>query len=225
MAAFEHAVDLGYRYLETDVHATADGRLVAFHDATLDRVTDGHGAISGLRWSEVARARVAGTEPIPLLEDLLGAWPDVMVNLDPKHDGAVLGLAEALRRTGAYDRVCIAAFSGTRLARLRRLTGYQVCTALGPRAIAHLRASPGTFPPEPPGVGCVQVPSRWGRVEVVTPAFVRHARGKGLAVHVWTVDDPAEMGRLLDLGVEGIFTDRPRVLRQVLEKRGLWFGR
>lgn len=224
MAAFSHAVDLGYRYLETDVHVTADGTLVAFHDSTLDRVTDATGTIAEMRWSEVSRARVDGREPIPLLEDVLGTWPEVMVNLDPKHDAAVLGLAETLRRTGSYHRVCVAAFSGPRLARLRRMTGYQVCTALGPTAIARLRMAPAAFPPAPPGVGCVQVPSRWGRVEVVNPGFVRNARSKGLAVHVWTVDDPDEMGRLLDMGVEGIFTDRPAVLRDVLRQRDLWFG-
>ncbi|MEA2704712.1 MAG: glycerophosphoryl diester phosphodiesterase, partial [Actinomycetota bacterium] len=85
MRAFENAVNLGYRYVETDVHTTADGVLVAFHDDHLDRVTDQRGRICDLKWSEVGTARVAG-EGIPLLEDILGAWPDVRVNIDPKHD-------------------------------------------------------------------------------------------------------------------------------------------
>ena len=88
MPAFQHAVALGYRYLETDVHATADGVLVAFHDDVLDRVTDRTGVIAALPWSDVRRARVAG-EPIPLLDDLLGTWPEVRVNIDPKQDAAV----------------------------------------------------------------------------------------------------------------------------------------
>ena len=87
MPAFEHAVRLGYRYLETDAHVTADGVLIAFHDDRLDRVTDRTGVIAELPWSEVQRARVDGREPIPLLEDLLAAWPDVRVNIDPKQDG------------------------------------------------------------------------------------------------------------------------------------------
>jgi len=224
MAAFAHAVDLGYRYVETDVHATADGRLVAFHDDTLDRVTDARGRLEDLPWSAVARARVGGTEPIPLLEDLLGTWPELRVNLDPKHDAAVLGLAEVLRRTSSYDRVCVAAFSGPRLSRFRQLTGFQVCTALSPPGVARLRLQPRLLPRCLPGVGCVQVPPRWGRIEVVTERFLADAHTRGLAVHTWTVDDAAEMRRLLDLGVDGIITDRPRLLREVLEQRGGWHG-
>src|SRR5690242_6649092 len=96
LPAFEHAIRLGFTYLETDVHATADGQLVAFHDDHLDRVTDASGAIASLPWSVVQRARVDGREPIPLLEDLLGAFPDARVNIDPKHDDAVEPLAEVL---------------------------------------------------------------------------------------------------------------------------------
>ena len=89
MPAFEHAVRLGYRYIETDVHVTADGVLLAFHDDVLDRVTDRHGRIDALPWSVVQEAKVDGREPIPLFEDLLGTFPDIRVNIDPKHDGAV----------------------------------------------------------------------------------------------------------------------------------------
>ena len=86
MTAFEHAVGLGYRYVETDVHLTADGVLVAFHDDRLDRVTDATGAIADLTWDRVRRARVAGVDPIPRFEELLAAWPDLRINIDPKDD-------------------------------------------------------------------------------------------------------------------------------------------
>ena len=89
MAAFAAAVDLGYRYVETDVHATRDGVPVAFHDATLDRVTDGSGAIADLSWDQVRRARIAGVEPVPSLADLLGTWPDLRVNIDLKAASAI----------------------------------------------------------------------------------------------------------------------------------------
>ena len=139
MRAFEHAVQLGYRYVETDVHTTGDGILVAFHDDHLDRVTDQRGRICDLPWSTVGTARVDG-EAIPLLEDILGSWPDVRVNIDPKHDASVEPLVEVLRRCRAYDRVCVAAFSDRRLARFRALTEGRVCTAIGPRAITRLSA-------------------------------------------------------------------------------------
>ncbi|HOI03614.1 MAG TPA: glycerophosphodiester phosphodiesterase family protein, partial [Dermatophilaceae bacterium] len=94
LAAFATAVDLGYRFLETDVHATADGRLVAFHDEHLDRVTDRAGAIAELPWSEVAAARIAGSQPIPSLDDLLDAFPEARINIDIKAPGAVVPLWE-----------------------------------------------------------------------------------------------------------------------------------
>lgn len=224
MPAFEGAVALDYRYVETDVHVTSDGVLVAFHDESLDRVTDRAGLIRELPWSEVAAARVDGREPIPLLEDILGTWPDLRVNIDPKHDSSVGPLVDAIRRTGALERVCIGSFSDRRLARVRTELGPRLCTSLGPKGIAKLKAAsfgaPGSLP-----APCAQVPVRSGRVTVTDARFVRGAHRLGMQVHVWTIDDPAEMRRLLDLGVDGIMTDRPALLREVLEERGEWVGR
>jgi glycerophosphoryl diester phosphodiesterase len=223
MPAFEHAVGLGYRYLETDAHVTADGVLIAFHDDRLDRVTDRHGVIAELPWSEVARARVDGREPIPLLEDLLTAWPDVRVNVDPKHDAAAEPLAAAIVRTAAVDRVCVGAFSDRRIAKVKALVGPGLCTSMGPREVAQLmsaaRGLPGRGRLRSP---CAQVPARQGRVELVTPRFVERAHEHGIQVHVWTIDDEDEMTRLLDLGVDGLMTDRPILLREVLVRRGAW---
>ncbi|HUF32512.1 MAG TPA: glycerophosphodiester phosphodiesterase [Acidimicrobiales bacterium] len=222
LPAFAHAVGLGYRYVETDVHVTADGALVAFHDETLDRVTDRTGRIADLPWSEVRRALVDGTEPIPLLEDLLGTWPDLRVNIDPKHDAAVEPLAEVLRRTNATDRVCIGAFSDSRLARLQDELGPDLCTSLGPKGTARLRGASFRLPAGALLAGCAQVPVRAKGVTIVDRRFLAAAHRRGLQVHVWTIDDPDEMTRLLDLGVDGIMTDRPAVLRDVLERRGEW---
>ncbi|MGH8893443.1 MAG: glycerophosphodiester phosphodiesterase family protein, partial [Actinomycetes bacterium] len=141
LAAFGRAVELGYRYLETDVHATADGVLLAFHDRTLDRVTDRAGRVADLPWSTVRQARIGGREPIPLLEDLLGGWPDIRVNVDVKHPGAIEPLVEVVRRTGSLDRICVASFSEQRLAAVRRELGPLLCTSLGTRGVALLRAA------------------------------------------------------------------------------------
>jgi glycerophosphoryl diester phosphodiesterase len=227
MAAFEHAVRLGYRYLETDVHVTSDGVVVAFHDDVLDRVTDRRGTIAALPWAEVRRARIgdAGDQGVPLLEDILGTWPHVRVNIDPKHDASVLPLIEVLRRTQAFDRVCVGAFSDHRLVRFRRLTGGQICTGMGPREIARLRVAGWggrAVPTGPLGGACAQVPVRYGRVLVVDRGFVAAAHRRGVPVHVWTVDEPGEIEALLDMGVDGIMTDRPAVLKEVLERRGQW---
>ena len=223
MPAFEHAVRLGYRYLETDVHVTADGTLLAFHDDRLDRVTDRTGVIAELPWSEVQHARVDGREPIPRLEELLTAWPDVRVNIDPKHDAAAEPLADAIVRTGAADRVCVAAFSDRRTERVKAIVGPALCTGMGPRQVAQLvsasRGMPGAKRLRSP---CAQVPPNQGRLPLVTERFVGTAHRLGVQVHVWTIDDQDEMARLLDLGVDGIMTDRPAVLKDVLVARGQW---
>jgi glycerophosphoryl diester phosphodiesterase len=225
MPAFEHAVRLGYRYLETDVHVTADGELLAFHDDRLDRVTDAVGVIAELPWATVQQARVDGREPIPRFEELLAAFPDARVNVDPKHDAAVEPLAEVLRRAGAVERVCVGAFSDRRLDRLRSLVGDHLCTSMGPRQVARLIAASRRLP----GVGglrapCAQLPTHQGRMPLVTDRLIATAHRLGIQVHVWTIDDRAEMARLLDLGVDGIMTDRPQVLKDLLVERGEWHG-
>ncbi|GAA1222519.1 glycerophosphodiester phosphodiesterase [Kitasatospora nipponensis] len=227
LAAFSAAVALGYRYLETDVHATADGALVAFHDSRLDRVTDRAGVVAELPWRTVGEARIGGTEPIPLLEDLLGAFPQARFNIDVKAAPAVAPLVEAIRRTDAWDRVCVGGFSDARLAAVRAAAGPRLATSLGPREVARLRLRSLAGPLFPGRGGswsgvCAQVPERQRGVRVVDGAFVRTAHRLGLQVHVWTVDDPARIRALLDLGVDGIMADRIDVLRDVLEERGCW---
>ena len=222
MAAYEAAVRMGYRYVETDVHRTADGVLVAFHDDGLDRVTDRSGKIADLPWSVVREARLAGGEGVPLFEDLLGSWPDLRVNVDPKADAAVEPLAELIERTGSLDRVGVGSFSGKRLGRLRQRLGPKLCTSLGPLDTVRLRVASFGIPVGPIAAACAQVPVRQSGVPVVDRRFVAAAHRRGLQVHVWTVDERAEMERLLDLGVDGLMTDRPAVLKDVLTARGLW---
>ena len=158
--AFEHALGLGYWYLETDLQATADGVLIAFHDRTLDRVTDRGGRIARLPYRTVAEARIAGTEPIPRLDDLLAAWPDVRFNIDLKDAPAIEPLAEVLRRTGSWDRVCVTSFSAARLRTARRVLDRPVCMAASPIGISMVRfggprgprdqRGPPAGPPPPP---------------------------------------------------------------------------
>ncbi|WP_207798521.1 glycerophosphodiester phosphodiesterase [Klenkia marina] len=224
-SAFQACVDLGYRYLETDVRATADGVLVAFHDPVLDRVTDRTGRIDALPWREVEGALIGGREPVVLLEDLLTAWPDVRFNIDLKAAGVLAPLAALVRRTGTLDRICLASFSDARVAAARRLLGPELCTSLGPKGVAALRLS--SYSPRAAGLvriqaGCAQVPLHLGGRPLVDERFIAAAHERSLQVHVWTVDDPDEADRMLDLGVDGIMTDRPQMLREVYERRGIW---
>jgi glycerophosphoryl diester phosphodiesterase len=219
--AFEHAVRLGYAYLETDAHATADGTVIAFHDKTLDRVTDATGRIAELTAAQVAAARIDGSEPIPLLADLLMAWPDVRFNIDVKDEPVIGPLVEVLRSTNCWDRVCLTSFSGRRLNATRRLLPRPVCSATTPAGIGAIRAG---LPAGPlaarfaaKSVRCAQIP-----ISMATRRFIGHAHAVGLQVHVWTVNDAAMMASLLDLGADGIMTDQTEVLRDVLIGRGQW---
>ena len=223
MPAFEGARDLGYRYVETDAHVTADGICLAFHDDHLDGITDRTGLIAELPYRLVREARVDGREPIVLMEDLLGSFPDLRVNIDPKHDGAVDALAAVIERTGSTERVCIGAFSDERIHRLQARLGPTLCTSLGPKGVARLRGGSLGLPAGHPTSPCAQVPHRFKGVKVVDRRFVAEAHALDLQVHVWTVDDPEEMHELLDLGVDGLMTDHPAVLRKVLESRGAWY--
>lgn len=218
MPAFEHAVELGYTYLETDVHATSDGVLVAFHDPDLSRTCGRPGTISSLRSDEVREARVDGREPIPLFEELVGSFPDARFNIDCKADSAVEPLVAALRRLDCLDRVCIGGFSDRRLRKIRRALGEGACTSFGPAQITALLAGAKV----PWGGEAAQVPVARGPVTVVRQRMVGLAHRRGYHVHVWTIDDAAEMHRLLDLGVDGIMTDRPQRLKDVLVERGAW---
>lgn len=235
MAAFRAAVGLGYRYLETDVHTTADGVLLLFHDAALDRITDSTGRIADLTAEEVSRARIGGTEPVPTFDELVAAFPGTRFNLDVKDWHSVRSLADAIERHAVHDRVLIASFSDRRRrAVLRRLSRRTASSAGTSANAAFVALSPLLAVPELHSwvravlrrvlrdVDALQVPVRYRGIPVVTPGFVRRAHGLGLHVHVWTINSPAEMHRLLDLGVDGIVSDRADLLKEVLQSRGAW---
>ena len=227
MVAFRHAVELGYGYLETDVHATADGALYAFHDAALDRVTEHRGAVADLTAAEIGRALIGGREQIPRMEALLEEFPEVRFNIDLKSDAAVAPLAELVRAMRAHDRVCVGSFSRRRIHRFRGLVGGSVATAASPLEAAAVQLLPVTSLLERAvhrSAPVLQLPHRRSGLTVVTPGLVRRAHALGLHVHVWTIDEPDQMHELLDLGVDGLMTDRTDLLRDVLVERGQWMG-
>lgn len=229
MAAFQGAVALGLTHVETDVHATRDGVLVAFHDDRLDRLTGASGAISDLSWAQVRTLRIRGAEPIPLLEDLLGTWPDLRVNIDVKGWSAVGPISDVLRRTGALHRVCVASFDSRRTAAVRRACGPELATSAGRRDVARWRLAsflPRSVPftarlarPSTRGMVAYQVPPQAGPFTVVSKASVRRAHDAGHQVHAWTVNDPTQMHALLDLGVDAIISDRSDTVLRVLRER------
>ena len=233
LVAFEIAVTIGYRYLETDAHITRDGVLVAFHDDRLDRVTDRTGAIASLGIDEVEAADAGytfsrdagGTFPfrgqgirVPRLEDRLARWPEARVNINPKADACVVPLAALLDRLSAWDRVCIGSFSDHRLRWIRELGRGWACTSMGPRAVALARAAATVGRMPRLGADCLQVPTHRGPFDIVTERVVEAAHRARLPIYVWTINDGPTISRLLDLGVDGIMSDRLRLLLDVLRR-------
>ena len=232
MTAFQGAVDLGYRYLETDIRASKDGHLMVFHDATLERTTDRTGKVKLLTRAElelldagyrfqrdddhVYRGKGIG---IPTLDELALTYPDAVFSIDMKENGLESTLAETIKRLDLWDRVIIGSFSGGRVKRFRTLVERPVATAAGPLEMARFLANTRAGRPTKLVSDSMQVPVKYGRITVVDRNTVVAAHAAFQKVIVWTVNDGSEMRALLDIGVDGIITDRPDVLRYVMEER------
>jgi glycerophosphoryl diester phosphodiesterase len=212
--AFSISYALGMRYLETDVRLTADGVPVLFHDARLRRVTGQPGRIE--------RRRLAGLPPgIPTLEAVLRGYPGCCFTIDIKVAAAVGPVVDVVRRSGSASRVCVAgAWDGT-LRQLADSIGPDLSMAMGWRELCRLVSA---RPNGAGSAGFAHVPLRAGRLPIFRGALLQRAHDLGVRVVVWTVNDPTTMARLLDAGVDGIITDRPDLLREVMISRGLWPG-
>lgn len=238
LAAFHRAVAEGFTYLALDVQASADGVPVVYHDATLGQTREGSEPIAVLSAAQIAQSRVGATEPVPLLEQVLTELPPtVRFLIELKSDDVVRPVLALLERHDVWHRVCLGSAVESRLQRARAAVGRQLITAIarhsawGLRGLAWLDSVVGSVKPASRVLRAVpirgdvaQLPLRFRGLWVVDEALVRSAHARGLEVHVQTVDDPAEMTTLLDIGVDGILSDRPDLLREVLIRRGAWDG-
>ncbi|MDO5533429.1 MAG: glycerophosphodiester phosphodiesterase [Propionibacteriaceae bacterium] len=226
LRGFRAAWEFGFTHLETDVHTTADGVLVAFHDEVLDRVTDASGRLADLPWAEVQGARIGGSEPIPRLDDLLDALPAARFNIDLKSPSAVEPLAATIERHGAQERVCVGSFHVASITAFRKRTGGRVATAASPTEVAVFSLLPGVRSRWPLAGQAFQMPERHPRtgLRLLTRGMVDAAHRRGAVVHVWTINDRPTMERLIDLGVDGIVSDDLATLKAVLVERDLWEG-
>lgn len=232
LAAFRSAVEAyGADMLELDVRLSADGEVVVIHDPTVDRTTDGSGAVADLPWSELRTLDAGcrfeaedggvgfgdGPTPLPLFDEVLESFPFMRLNVEAKCREVAGPLVERIRAHGAEHRVLVAAEHESNR---RDVAGYPgpwgaSRSQLGPFVLLY-RTPLGFL--YTPAVEAFQVPERWKGRTIVSRRFVREAHRRNIPVHVWTVDDPAAMRRLLDLGVDGIQTDRPDRLARVLHE-------
>lgn len=233
LEAFAMMESKGFRYIETDAHATNDGVAVLFHDSSLDRTTDGTGKIADYSWKQLARVRDYSGNPLVRLDDALELFPEIVFNIDAKSQHVVDSLITTIKKANAVERVSLASFSEMRLKGMRRSLR-DVRSSLGTGAIAtlvalsYLPSRLGLFfakmlvPSVKHGVEAVQVPLKQMRVQVVTPRFIRLCHARGLAVHVWTINHEATMRELLAQGVDAIITDEPTLAQRVIDE--YWHG-
>lgn len=224
LAAFAGAVEAGYTHLETDVHLTADGVLVAFHDDNLNRVAGHDAYIRDMTVAEVQAIEIGDGHRVPRMEELFEAFPDSYFNIDPKSDDAVEPLADLIERFEAVDRVCIGSFSDERIDRIRQRLGDRLCTSAGPKGIAKVMAAALLWPRWSSPYGCLQVPVEVYRIRLDRPWLISRIQRLGMQVHFWTINERDEIERILDAGADAIITDAIDVLADVLAARGAAIG-
>lgn len=238
MEAFAAAVEMGYSHIETDLHITSDGVLVCVHDDTVDRTTDGSGPVSSLTLGDLRRLDAGyrhGTKAgfpfrgkgvaVPSFEEALSSFPETRFVVDLKADGLAGPLAELLGRTGAHHRLIVGAFSDERLDEFRVVTNGRVATSTG-STLSRMWVLASRVGRHGGGdASALQLPTQIRGVKVVDGKLIGAAHDAGLQVHVWTVNRRDDMAQLLDMGVDGLVTDRPDVLKGLLEERGQWVGR
>ena len=230
--AFEQAASLGADVMETDVRATADAVLVLLHDATVNRTTDGTGAVAASTLAELERLDAGArwspdggrTFPyrnqgltVPTLTEAFAALPRMRFNLEIKDPGLAAPLCQALREHGKVQQVMVASFHGDALAEFRRLCPEVATSASAAEARNfYLAATTSLDNAYRPTMQALQVPEYMGGIRVLSPAFVRAARRLNLQVHAWTINETEAMRRILALGVDGIITDYPDRLVMLL---------
>ncbi len=235
MEAFSGAVSLGYTHIEVDLRMTADGVVVCLHDATVDRTTDGSGPVEAMTYEELSRLdagfrhRVPGGFPhrgrgiaVPTLEELVTAFPGLRMVFDLKVDGMARSLTRIIEAHSLHERVMVGSFSDRRLAEVRAVAGSRVMTSTGTGATRRWLLSSRLGRKVAGEERALQVPLQSRGVRVVDRRLVDLAHDSGLQVHVWTVNHRGHMHDLLDLGVDGLVTDRADILKEVLEERGEW---
>ena len=222
LEAFKYSSDLGFIFMETDVQATKDGHVVIFHDATLKRMAGINKTIKELSLNEVRSIDLINGGKIPLLSETLESFPELRFNIDIKTEEALEDSVRIIKEMNSLNRTCLASFSSSRLMRIKKLAGPEACTSSGQMDIFKLMCRSVGIKLKKSKGHCAQIPlTQWG-VPVLTKRFINSAKREGKLVHVWTIDEKEQMFNLMDLGVDGIMTDKPSVLKEAMTERGFF---
>ena len=221
LEAFQHSADMGFKFMETDIQGTKDGEVVIFHDHDLSRMADINKEIKELTYKEIKQIELVGGGRIPSLNELLTSFPNLRFNIDFKTFNTIEKGVEIIKENKAISRVCLASFSSSRLKKIRKLAGPDCCSSMSQLEVVYQLMKSINLPSPQVNGFCAQVPtSQWG-IPIVTRRFIDYAHKKNKFVHVWTIDTESEMEKLIELGVDGLMTDRPSVLYRVMKKKNL----
>lgn len=230
--AFQGAIDLGYNYIETDVRISKDGVVVAFHDETLERTTNGAGTVASWDiadlelldaawWFDEANDYPRRGEGVRIrsLAEVFAMWPDAFFNIDLKSPGLEWAVADVIKRHGREESTLVGSFFDRRIARFRRITHGEIAVSAGPAAVLAMVAASRAGRTFRRPVAAYQLPFDYKSVPI-NEKLVDAIHRVGAHIHTWTVNEAADMHRMLDLGVDGIVSDRPDILNDVLRERG-----
>ena len=219
--AFDKSISLGYKYLETDVQHTKDNKLVIFHDNNLKRICNLDLEISNIYFQELQNIKIFNKHSVPLLSEVLNIWPNIYFNIDPKTERAAYLLLDELKKQKDLSRFCVGSFNSESLNIMREGFKDEICTSMSQDEVINYFIN-RIIPVSKNNAPCVQIPMYFYGVKIVTKSLVEHVHDIGKKIHVWTINDENEMKTLIDYGVDGIMTDRPNKLKEVLIERKLW---
>ncbi len=220
--SFKFAVDNGFKYLETDVHLTSDNKLMAFHDPTLDRITNTKGRIIDFSSIDLKKVKVKNNYRIPLMEELLESFPDCFFSIDMKCDESVKPLIDLVKRNKAVERVCFASFNQNRLNSVRESFNNKCITSMGPKEIIILKINSYINLKKNITSQIASMPISRYNIKLINKRSVSYLKSLNIKVIAWTINNEDQMRSLITLGVDGIMTDKLRLLKKILIEKNLW---
>ncbi len=220
--AFNAAVGLGYKLLETDLRTTKDGYVLAFHDPSLDRVTDASGLVSEKNYSDIKKIKIFGKYKIPLFSDLLEAFPECFFSVDIKSDSTVMPVVDLVKKTNCLNRVCMGSFSQKRINIIKNNLTDRCLTSMGPLDIINAKFSSYFNYRVKIDSIFASLPVKKYNLDLLNKRNINYLKSINIKVIAWTINQEKEIRRLIDLGVDGIMTDEIVLLKSILKEKDLW---
>ena len=220
--SFQFAVDNGFKYLETDVHLTSDNKLMAFHDPTLDRVTNYEGKINDFSSTDLKKVRIKDKYRMPLMAELLESFPDSFFSIDMKCDESVIPLINLIKNNNAVERVCFASFSQDRLNFVRENLNNKCITSMGPKEIIISKILSYINLKKNINSHLASMPISRYNIKLLNKRSINYLKSLNVKVVAWTINNEFQMRNLIKLGVDGIMTDKLKLLKEILIEKNLW---